>query len=480
MLFNSFAFAIFLPIVFILYWALPHKYRWILILIASYYFYMSWNIKYVVLILFTTVISYGAARILENAKNQKEKKWILAGTTILCLGVLFFFKYFNFVSDSVMSFLRIFAIPVNRIELKLLLPVGISFYTFQTLSYVIDVYKGDIKAEHHFGHYAAFISFFPQLVAGPIERTKNLLPQIKEEHSFHYEEATYGLKLMAWVFFKKVVIADHLASYVSAVYDSPRNFTGFSLLLATILFTIQIYCDFSGYSDIAIGSAKLLDIQLMTNFKSPYFSQSIKEFWGRWHISLSTWFRDYVYIPLGGSLVGPVKHARNLLVTFLVSGLWHGANWTFVIWGGIHGLGQIMENLLISKEQLKKRSKGFMGFLRGLFVFIFTSFAWIFFVSNSLSDAVYVISHMFSGITSPVSYLHNGFSSVGFTAPNRNIILIFIALLGVYDYLSMKRNVIDLISKQKAGIRYLIYLILLCVILLFRATRPAEFVYFQF
>lgn len=307
MLFNTFAFAIFLPLVFILYWGLPHKYRWTLILVSSYYFYMSWNAKYVVLILFTSVVSYTSARLIEMEESKRKKKNILIVTSVLCLGVLFFFKYFNFFSESITSLLGVSAIHLSPITIKLLLPVGISFYTFQTLSYVIDVYRGDVPAERHFGYYAAFISFFPQLVAGPIERTSNLLLQIKAKHQFDYDQATYGLKLIAWGFFKKIVLADALSKYVSTVYDTRQNFSGFALVLATLFFTLQIYCDFSGYSDIAIGTAKLLGINLMINFKNPYFSQSIKEFWSRWHISLSTWFRDYIYIALGGNRVGKVK-----------------------------------------------------------------------------------------------------------------------------------------------------------------------------
>ncbi len=303
MLFNSFAFAFFFPLVFLLYWALPHRWRWFLILIASYYFYMSWNAKYVFIIFATTGIAYVAAMMMENECDKKKKKLIMTGAAIICLGVLFFFKYFNFVSESVTDILRVFSLQLNPLTLKIVLPVGISFYTFQTLSYVIDVYRGDIVAEHHFGKYAAFISFFPQLVAGPIERSSNLLPQIKAEHKFDYDKATYGLKLMAWGYFKKIVIADAISQIVSKVYDYPERYYGFSLVLAIIFFSIQIYCDFSGYSDIAVGTAKMMGIDLMTNFKSPYFSQSIKEFWGRWHISLSTWFRDYVYIPLGGNRV---------------------------------------------------------------------------------------------------------------------------------------------------------------------------------
>lgn len=344
MLFNSFAFAIFLPIVFCLYWALPHKYRWSLLLVASYYFYMSWNPKYVFLIFFTTAVSFFAAILLEKATDKKKKKFILYISAILCLGVLVYFKYFNFVSQSIVDILRAVSINLNPITVDVLLPVGISFYTFQTLSYVIDVYKGEIKAEKHFGYYATFISFFPQLVAGPIERTKSLLPQIKKLHEFNYDQATYGLKLMTWGFFKKLVIADVLSKFVQIVYESPHDFKGFSLVLASFFFTIQIYCDFSGYSDIAIGTAKLLGINLMTNFKNPYMSASIKEFWSRWHISLSTWFRDYVYIPLGGNRVDRFRHSANLLITFLISGLWHGANWTFVAWGGYSWLSSNFRN----------------------------------------------------------------------------------------------------------------------------------------
>ncbi|MGN0505297.1 MAG: MBOAT family O-acyltransferase [Lachnospiraceae bacterium] len=478
MLFHSFAFAVFLPVVFILYWALPHRFRWILLLAASYYFYMSWNAKYVFLILFMTVISYSAARLLEKEERVICKKWILTGTAILCFGVLFFFKYFNFVSESVTDFLRLFAIQINPIAVNLLLPVGISFYTFQTLSYVIDVYRGDISAEHHFGYYAAFISFFPQLVAGPIERAGNLLPQIKAEHKFDYAQGTYGLKLMAWGLFKKTVIADTLSQYVSKVYDSPQNFQGFALVLATFFFTIQIYCDFSGYSDIAIGTAKLLGVNLMNNFKSPYFSQSIKEFWSRWHISLSTWFKDYVYIPLGGNRVGKVRRALNLIITFLVSGLWHGANWTFVIWGGLHGVAQVLENALIPKS--RQKSTGILCGIRVLCVFIFTSFAWIFFVSNSIEDAAYVIGHLFDGFSNPIAYFHDGFASLEMsnTAMVKEIFLI---VLGIFDFLSLKMDVIAELGKKNIVIRWMVYICLGLIIVFFsQKGESAEFVYFQF
>lgn len=353
MLFNSIAFAIFLPIVFIVYWFLPDKYRWIVLLVASYYFYMSWNPKYIILIMAVTFISYIASLLLEKERQFNQRKTILVGSSIICIGLLIFFKYTNFISQSIANICGVFSVEYSPLMLNIVLPVGISFYTFQAISYIIDVYRGNIKAERHIGKYAAFVSFFPQLVAGPIERTNHLLPQIEEKHEFNYSQATYGLKLMAWGFFKKIVIADTLSKYVSAVFDSPRQFRGFSLVLATLFFSIQIYCDFSGYSDIAVGTAKLFGIDLMTNFKSPYFSCSIKEFWSRWHISLSTWFRDYVYIPLGGNRV---RHKLNLLITFLVSGLWHGANWTFVIWGGVTRSITSSREYIVVSETCKKRT----------------------------------------------------------------------------------------------------------------------------
>lgn len=333
MLFNSLAFLLFLPIVFALYWLIPQKERWILLLVASYYFYMSWNPKYVVLILGTTLVSYVAGLLLEKTDKQQVKKMIVVIALIVSLGELFILKYFNFAFASVCSVLTHFSIHLSPITLQLMLPVGISFYTFQTLGYVIDVYRGDIKAEHHFGYYATFVSFFPQLVAGPIERTGNLLAQIKSTKKFNQSQAIDGTKVIVWGYFKKMVIADFISGFVDQIYGDLGDYTGFALVMAIFLFTIQIYCDFSGYSNIAQGSAKLLGIDLMTNFKSPYFSTSVKEFWRRWHISLSTWFRDYVYIPLGGSHCGKMRQNINLLITFLVSGLWHGASWTFVFWG---------------------------------------------------------------------------------------------------------------------------------------------------
>lgn len=468
MLFNSLAFGIFLPIVFIAYWALPHKFRWPLLLIASYYFYMSWNPKYIVLIMLTTIVSYTAARIIDNQSDILVRKLVLAATFVICIGVLFIFKYFNFISDSVAKLLNMVALPVQAKTLELLLPVGISFYTFQTLSYVVDVYRKKVEPEKNLGIFATFISFFPQLVAGPIERTENLLPQIKSEKKFDSDMASYGLKLMLWGFFKKIVIADVIAEYVDNAYAALTGCTGWDLLIAVLLFTVQIYCDFSGYSDIAIGTAKLLGINLMTNFKSPYLATSVKEFWGRWHISLSTWFRDYLYIPLGGNRCSKIKRDRNLLITFLVSGLWHGANWTYVIWGGIHGVAQILEN------RLNLSGKKIASWLRIIVVFIFCNLAWVFFRAQSLNDALYVIGHIFTGGAESVLFRNVSILEIAG-------IIISIVILFIYDYFAQKTDVIHWISKKNVVLRWGIYLIMLWVIIIsIPDGGPAEFVYFQF
>jgi len=481
MLFNSNAFYVFLPIVFVLYWVFPQKHRWVILLLSSYYFYMSWNVKYVVLILLTTVVSYIAALLMERTEDKRKKKWCLAGALVISLGVLFFYKYFDFFSNSVADLLNRMAIPVEPYVLYLMLPVGISFYTFQTLSYVIDVYRGEVKATRHFGKYATFISFFPQLVAGPIERTRNLLPQIEKEHTFDCDKAIAGAKMIAWGFFKKIAIADTIAVYVDAVYGNLPQYRGFTLVIATVLFAFQIYCDFSGYSDIAIGVAKLLDVDLMTNFKSPYMASSIKEFWSRWHISLSTWFRDYVYIPLGGNRVKPFRQKVNLLITFLVSGLWHGANWTFVLWGAIHGLGQVVENLW---TEGKKKQRTWYGML---FTFSFVCFAWIFFRADSISDAWYVVTNLLYGIENPFLYLKDGILAFrGSSMAGGSGLVSLIQALGcilvlvLYDFLDLRVSVWERLGKLKKPVRYALYFLLLLVILYSRQLGEYEFVYFQF
>ena len=473
--FNSLEYAVFLPVVFAIYWLLPHKFRWPLLLVASYYFYMSWNPKYVVLILLTTTVSFVAARLLEKQEDNAARKGILAVTLIVCLGVLFFFKYFNFVSKSVATFFKLFAINLHPVTLDLLLPVGISFYTFQTLSYVIDVYNRKVVPEKHFGIYATFISFFPQLVAGPIERTSNLLPQITSEKEFDYDLAMQGARQMLWGFFKKIAVADAVAVYVNAAYGNLLQCTGSDLLLAIFFFTVQIYCDFSGYSDIAIGTAKLFGIKLMTNFASPYFSLSVKEFWSRWHISLSTWFRDYVYIPLGGSRCSRLRNYANLMITFLVSGLWHGADWKFIVWGGIHGIAQVIEKIL----GLDKLPKGTAGkLLSWLIVFIFCNIAWVFFRADSFQDALYVIRHAVPDFGSLGSYMQ---SSIGLEKRKLRYLFAVIAIVGIYDFISLKKDIIDVLKNKKIPCLILEYaLIILIASALINNAESSQFVYFQF
>lgn len=482
MLFNSIEFALFMAVVFLVYWAISDRFKWIVLLTSSYYFYMGWNAKYVFLIFFTTLVSYGCGLLLERTDNKGKRKIILTGALIICLGILFLFKYFSFFFDSLTSVLSALSIQVHSVTLKLLLPVGISFYTFQTLSYVIDVYNGNCPAEHHFGKYATFISFFPQLVAGPIERTTNLMPQIKCPRPFDYNNATYGLKLMAWGFLKKIAIADVLAQYVDMVYGHVTWYKGFSLVLVSLFFTLQIYCDFSGYSDIAIGTAKLLNIDLMTNFRSPYFSSSIKEFWARWHISLSTWFRDYVYIPLGGNRVGKLRHRINLVITFLLSGLWHGANWTFVVWGGVHGLANAVESLFPKKEDSKW---SWTKWMRTILVFGFCGMAWVLFRANSISDAIYVFANFHEGIRNTTEYFTKGFLDIGLN--NVGVVLRILlpcVLLGIYDYFSLKRDVIQVISSKPVIIRWIIYffigLMVYSAVFIYGKVENTQFIYFQF
>lgn len=478
MLFNSFSFAIFLPIVFTLYWAVPKKCQWIILFISSYLFYMSWKAEYVFLILLTTVVSYTCARMIE--KSPQHKKLFLWGALLISLGVLFFFKYFNFFSNSITDTINgIFGLEGKPILANVILPVGISFYTFQTLSYVIDVYRGKVAAERHFGKYATFISFFPQLVAGPIERTANLLGQIKAEHEFNYDQATYGLGLMLWGFFKKMVVADNLAVFVDVIYDAPTQYSGSALIFATVFFAIQIYCDFSGYSDIAIGVGKLFGIDLMRNFDAPYFATSIKGFWSRWHISLSTWFKDYVYIPLGGNRVSGFRHKINLVITFLVSGLWHGASWTYVVWGGIHGAAQALE-AAVPKHKTCTPSRT-SAIVRGLAVFAFVVVAWVFFRAQSISDAGYILTHGFTGILSPVSYLRKGFSDMGMGVSRLVICVISVLILFCYDALSQTRDVITWIGNKKPIVSWGAAILLTLLILAWTPlTSGSEFIYFQF
>ena len=483
MLFNSWQFGIFLPVVFALYWFLPNRFRWPVLLVSSYYFYMSWNVKYVVLILFTTVISYLAALLLDKFHGREGiKRLILWLTLVACLGVLFVFKYFNFFMESFSFMAGKVGIQLHPITLRLLLPVGISFYTFQTLAYVIDVYRGSIEPERHFGIYATFISFFPQLVAGPIERTRNLLPQIKDEHIFDYDLAMYGMREILWGFFKKIAVADVLAIYVDTAYKNLHHCTTFDLITVIFFFTVQIYCDFSGYSDIARGTAKLFGIKLMQNFNSPYFAVSIRDFWSRWHISLSTWFRDYVYIPLGGNRVSAFRHNLNLLTTFIVSGLWHGANWTFVFWGAIHGVAQVVEKIFSVRNRKDDNHNHsalytvMQSFIYWLLVFVFCNLTWVFFRATNFSDAVYVLNNAFLGISGLRLTSHIGLSKLKLL-----FCFVNIGIIALFDFFSLKVDVLSLAEKHTviAVIASYALLGLIFIALLF-GNGANQFVYFQF
>lgn len=475
MLFNSMAFAIFLPVVFLLYWICPSRYRWTFLLAVSYYFYMSMDVKYAVLLLFTTAVSYAAARLMEKKEDRRYKRLCLAGGAAVLLGLLFALKYLNFFFEILGGAAQLFAIPMQAPTVKLMLPVGISFYTFTTLGYLIDVYRGKYAAEKHFGYYSLFVSFFPQLLSGPIARGDILLPQLRKERSFDSAQAAYGVKLMAVGYFKKLVVANMLVSTVNKVYDRPDIYVGLVFLVVTVMFAIQIYCDFSGYTDIAIGAAKLFGIDLSENFKSPYFSHSIKEFWSRWHISLSTWFRDYVYIPLGGNRVGGVRRCFNLMVTFLVSGLWHGASLTYIVWGGIHGFYQIVETLLFRK---KKERRGFFSLF---FTFLAVCLAWVFFRANTLADAWRIITYIPFDIANFENYIKTLVICLDMDYSHMIYLCMPVLLLAVYDFASLKTDVLVWISNRKAWIRYPVYILFLVVILLFAEKGVStDFYYFQF
>lgn len=479
MLFNSLQFIFFFPLVVALYFALKPKYRWVLLLLASYYFYMCWNYKYVLLIVTSTVIDYFSGILLYRSQRKNLRRLFLLLSLATNLGLLFFFKYFNFFSDSVNVILDKLNIFYNTPTYSYLLPVGISFYTFQTLSYTIDIYRGQREPEYHFGRFALFVSFFPQLVAGPIERSVNLLPQFREKFTFEYERVKTGILLMSWGFFKKVVIADRLAEYVNLVYNNATEYSGLQQALATLFFSFQIYCDFSGYSDIAIGSALIMGYRLMTNFRRPYLAQNIGEFWHRWHISLSTWFRDYVYIPLGGNRVAKWRWQVNLFITFVVSGLWHGANWTFVIWGALHGFYLVFA-IWIKKLSGKinsfsglDRAPGLHKILKIVKTFILVYLAWIFFRANSLGDAVVVIRNMFHVEPGTVINLFENKVDLA-------IALIGIVFLGVVEILEEQ---IGLYARLKTLIRPVKWVLLIALILLIVVLgkwEEVDFLYFQF
>lgn len=478
MLFNSLAFLLFFPVVVVVNFLLPLRYRWLWLLPASCFFYMYWKVEYGFLLLFTATIDYLAALAMAGA-SARRRKILLIVSLASNLGVLFFFKYFNFFNHNIGALFQslhlTWAVPFS----DLLLPVGISFYTFQSLSYTIDVYRGVIPLERHYGRFLLFVTFFPQLVAGPIERAKNLLPQFYERFEFDYRRMTDGLKLMAWGFFKKLVIADRLAVYVNMVYNHPTDFSGGPVWLATYFFAFQIYCDFSGYSDIAIGAAQVMGFKLMDNFRRPYHARSIGEFWQRWHISLSTWFKDYLYIPLGGNRVSVARRQWNVVVVFLVSGLWHGASWTFVIWGALHGFYMLCSSWL---EPWRQRLHARFGLVRRprllqalqiAITFHLVLFSWIFFRANSLHDALVILERLWIW---PAEH-----QSVALGKIEMIVALISLLLLEAVQIGQHRGSFRHQLAGKPAWLRWSLYYGLVMVILLFgMMASEQQFIYFQF
>ena len=484
MLFNSIDFLLFFPFVTILYFLLPHRVRWVWLLGASYYFYMCWNAKYAVLIAASTVITYASGLLIRKAPRHK-KLWV-ALSFLSNLAILFFFKYFTFFLDN----LAALGITVRRPEFDIILPVGISFYTFQALSYTMDVYRGEVEAERNLFKYALFVSFFPQLVAGPIERSKNLLHQVNERHYFEPDRVRDGLLLMLWGMAEKIVIADRVSYLVTYVYDNYAALPGAATVLATVLFAVQIYCDFSGYSDIAIGAAQVMGFSLMENFRRPYLATSVQDFWRRWHVSLSTWFRDYLYIPLGGNRKGIVRKYFNLMVTFLTSGLWHGADWSFVVWGGLNGAYQVIGGILAPvREKLcgalhidKKRL--FWRCIRVVFTFCLIDFAGLFFRADSFGMALSMIVHTvqnfnFSGITGDALY------TLGLVQPDFTVMLWSIGALVLSDLLRERFGSLrERLTAMPLPIRWVVYLAGILLVLTFGIYGPGysetQFIYFAF
>lgn len=498
MLFNSINFFIFFPIVLIIYFVIPDKIKYLWLLVASYYFYMCWNAKYALLILASTVITYASGLLIEKIKQQEinenkkqiYKKWVVAFSFILNLGILFYFKYINFTFDILAKIMRVVHVELDAPVFDIILPVGISFYTFQTLSYTMDVYRDEIYAEKNFFRYALFVSFFPQLVAGPIERSKNMLKQLAVPKKFNFEVAREGFLLMLWGYFLKIVLADRIAIFVDTVYGDYVTYPGWYLIVASMLFAVQIYCDFAGYSIIAMGSAKILGIELMENFNAPYFSTSVAEFWRNWHISLTSWFKDYLYIPLGGSRNGRLRKYFNKLIVFLVSGLWHGASFSYVAWGGINGLYQIIGDVLqpirekiIDKGYINCNSLAHKG-LRILITFILVDLSWIFFRANGFLDAIEIIKSIFTSKNINVLFDDSIFNC-GLDIKNFTLAILCIGILFFADCCKRKGIVIrEIIAKQDLWFRCLFIAFCICSILLLGKWGPsfdkASFIYFQF
>ncbi len=477
MLFNSFEFLLFFPFVTLLYFVVPHKFRWFLLLISSCFFYGFFKWEYIFILLFTIVIDYFAG-IWISKSSGKKKKWALIISLVANIGVLALFKYYYFIIDN----FNALSFKINQTAYDplwhFILPIGLSFHTFQAMSYTIEVYRGNQKVENNFGIYALYVMFYPQLVAGPIERPQNILHQFYEKHDFNYNNVKSGLRLMLWGMFKKVIIADNLSVFVNRIYDHPSNYQGLPLVVATLFFSIQIYCDFSGYSDIALGSARAMGFNLMKNFDRPYISKSISEFWKRWHISLSTWFRDYLYIPLGGNRVPKIRRYFNLFFVFMMSGLWHGASWNYVIWGALHGIyliiGQLAGHFQDKIFGIFKNSK-IINAIHVCITILLVVFAWIFFRAKTFKDAKYIISNLFSSSS-------HSFSEVIKMIGVKELLTVLIAIiiLELVQWMQGKKDLGTWIEKLPKWQRWGIYYFLLFFIITFGYFGEVQFIYFQF
>lgn len=480
MIFNSVHFLFFFIFVTVLYFAISHEKRWFLLLVASCYFYMAFEPIYILILAFTIVIDYYAGILIENASGKK-RKGLLVISLIANIAVLCIFKYYNFFNDNVSWLGECFGFSNPIPELSILLPIGLSFHTFQAMSYTIEVFRGNQPAERHFGIYSLYVMFYPQLVAGPIERPQNLLFQFRRKVDFDYNRVVSGLKLMVWGLFKKVVIADRLAIVADAVFQNPEQYNSFSLAIGVLFFTFQIFCDFSGYSDIAIGASRVMGIKLMKNFDGPYQSKSIKEFWSKWHISLSTWFKDYLYISLGGNRVSVPRWYLNLFIVFVISGFWHGANWTFIIWGGLHGCFLLFEAAFPNKKN--KKISGAKSFLNWSRTFFLVSLAWVFFRAETVEKAWSIIYKGFSGIpklfdttisgTSPFEYL-------GVSQFDLALSFCLILFLEIIHFVQRKNDVQNWLARQPQLLRWSIYYSAILAILFLGVFESRQFIYFQF
>lgn len=471
---------------------MPHKVRWIWLLVTSYLFYMSWNPKYFVLLATSTIITYSSGLLIEKANRiddekrsaQFKKMWVFLSLSSN-LGILFIFKYYNFFGDNLVKVFSNLHIP----SFDYLLPVGISFYTFQALSYTIDVYRNDVKAEKNLGKYALFVSFFPQLVAGPIGKSKYMLSQFQyEKHSFDYDRVKNGLLLMLWGVFQKLVIADRLAILVNTVYKNPGDYKGFEIAIATVFYAFQIYCDFSAYSDIAIGAGEVLGFRLPKNFERPYFSKSIKEFWRRWHITLGAWFKDYLYFPLGGNRCSRLRNYYNIMVVFIICGLWHGATINFVIWGALHGIYQVIGEMLkpvkkIVMNAFSINTKGF-GFklFQVLVTFALVDFAWIFFKAGTFTIAITLIKNMI--YFNPGIFFNGAIYKLGLDPMDLFIAILSVGVILVVNMMQRTRSLRSELSKQNTVFRWSVYLTTVVIVLIFGIYGPGynaqQFIYVQF